>query len=62
MDSGGAYGGGKAGAPFDPIAFIQRPQVIIRALCLVRINCIDIFSIVLLTEELMFFDPTEMGM
>lgn len=34
MDSGGAYGGGKAGAPFDPIAFIQRPQVIIRALCL----------------------------
>jgi len=32
---GGAYGGGKAGAPFDPIAFVQRPQVILRALCLV---------------------------
>ncbi|XP_071869590.1 synaptogyrin [Bombus fervidus] len=31
---GGAYGGGKAGAPFDPIAFIQRPQVILRAVCL----------------------------
>lgn len=34
MDAGGAYGGGKAGAPFDPISFIQRPQVILRALCL----------------------------
>ncbi|XP_015516603.1 synaptogyrin [Neodiprion pinetum] len=34
MDGGGAYGGGKAGAPFDPIAFVQRPQVILRALCL----------------------------
>lgn len=32
---GGAYGGGKAGAPFDPIAFVQRPQVILRAICLV---------------------------
>ncbi|EGI69449.1 Synaptogyrin-2 [Acromyrmex echinatior] len=35
MMDGGAYGGGKAGAPFDPIAFVQRPQVILRALCLV---------------------------
>ncbi|XP_034936124.1 synaptogyrin [Chelonus insularis] len=34
MDGGGAYGGGKAGAPFDPIAFVQRPQVIIKAACL----------------------------
>ncbi|XP_015601717.1 synaptogyrin [Cephus cinctus] len=34
MDGGGAYGGGKAGAPFDPIAFVQRPQVILRALCM----------------------------
>lgn len=33
MDGGGAYGGGKAGGPFDPIAFVQRPQVILRALC-----------------------------
>ncbi|KAF4521691.1 hypothetical protein B566_EDAN017178 [Ephemera danica] len=31
---GGAYGGGKAGTPFDPLQFIQRPQVIIRAVCL----------------------------
>ncbi|XP_076657646.1 synaptogyrin [Halictus rubicundus] len=31
---GGAYGGGKAGAPFDPIAFVQRTQVILRAVCL----------------------------
>jgi hypothetical protein len=35
MDGGGAYGGGKAGAPFDPIQFVQRPQVILRAACLV---------------------------
>ncbi|XP_001605760.5 synaptogyrin [Nasonia vitripennis] len=34
MDGGGAYGGGKAGAPFDPITFVQRPQVILRAVCL----------------------------
>ncbi|XP_068238060.1 synaptogyrin isoform X1 [Palaemon carinicauda] len=27
----GAYGGGKAGAPFDPLSFVQRPQVILRA-------------------------------
>lgn len=36
---GGAYGGGKAGAPFDPIAFVQRPQVILRAVCLVSRRC-----------------------
>jgi hypothetical protein len=35
MDGGGAYGGGKAGSPFDPIQFVQRPQVILRAACLV---------------------------
>ncbi|XP_063981007.1 synaptogyrin [Diachasmimorpha longicaudata] len=34
MDGGGAYGGGKAGAPFDPISFVQRPQVILKAVCL----------------------------
>lgn len=34
METGGAYGGGKAGAPFDPIQFVQRPQVILRAACL----------------------------
>lgn len=33
MNNGGAYGGGKAGGTFDPIAFAQRPQVILRALC-----------------------------
>nr|XP_045618079.1 synaptogyrin-like [Procambarus clarkii] len=27
----GVYGGGKAGAPFDPLTFLQRPQVILRA-------------------------------
>uniref|UniRef100_A0A1W7R9G9 Synaptogyrin n=1 Tax=Hadrurus spadix TaxID=141984 RepID=A0A1W7R9G9_9SCOR len=31
--NGGAYGAGKAGAPFDPFGFIQRPQVILRLLC-----------------------------
>nr|CAD7569934.1 unnamed protein product [Timema californicum] len=34
MDVGGAYGGGKAGTPFDPLQFVQRPQVILRAVCL----------------------------
>ncbi|KAF0294444.1 Synaptogyrin [Amphibalanus amphitrite] len=34
MMEGGAFGGAKMGAAFDPIAFIQRPQVILRALCL----------------------------
>lgn len=33
MEGVGAYGGGKAGASFDPITFVQRPQVIVRALC-----------------------------
>ncbi|XP_049540138.1 synaptogyrin isoform X1 [Anopheles aquasalis] len=33
MDIGGAYGGGKAGGAFDPIAFVQRPIVILRAVC-----------------------------
>lgn len=34
MEGGaGAYGGGKAGGIFDPITFVQRPQVILRALC-----------------------------
>lgn len=35
MDSGGAYGAGKAGGAFDPFIFVQRPQVILRAVCLV---------------------------
>lgn len=34
----GAYGGGKAGAPFDPLSFVQRPQVILRAVTWVRKN------------------------
>lgn len=32
MDEG-AYGAGKAGAPFDPQAFVQKPTVIVRAVC-----------------------------
>lgn len=35
MDSSGAYGAGKAGGAFDPFTFVQRPQVILRAVCLV---------------------------
>ncbi|CRL07523.1 CLUMA_CG020488, isoform A [Clunio marinus] len=31
--SGGFYGAGMAGGRFDPIAFIQRPPIIIRAVC-----------------------------
>lgn len=34
----GAYGGGKAGAAFDPITFVQKPQVILRGLCLVSFS------------------------
>lgn len=37
MDVAGAYGGGKAGATFNPIQFLQRPQVLLRALCWVCI-------------------------
>ncbi|GLV44617.1 Synaptogyrin [Carabus blaptoides fortunei] len=33
MEGVGAYGGGKAGGSFDPITFVQRPQVILRAVC-----------------------------
>lgn len=33
MDTSGAYGGGKAGGAFDPQAFIQKPHVIVRAVC-----------------------------
>lgn len=36
MEAAGAYGGGKAGGAFDPQAFIQRPSVIVRAVCWVR--------------------------
>lgn len=48
---GGAYGGGKAGAPFDPIAFVQRPQVILRAVSLVssRIGTPETFSLLTVT-------------
>ncbi|KAI1293732.1 Synaptogyrin-3 [Halotydeus destructor] len=33
MEGGVAFGAGKAGAPFDPIGFITRPQVALRFLC-----------------------------
>ncbi|XP_034830582.1 synaptogyrin [Maniola jurtina] len=33
METAGAYGGGKAGGAFDPQAFVQRPAVIVRAVC-----------------------------
>lgn len=33
MDGAGAYGGGKAGGAFNPIAFAQRPPVLLRAVC-----------------------------
>ncbi|KAI4455912.1 synaptogyrin [Holotrichia oblita] len=33
MEGIGAYGGGKAGGAFDPVAFIRRPQVILRVVC-----------------------------
>ncbi|XP_005106382.1 synaptogyrin-2 [Aplysia californica] len=30
--SGGAFGAGKAGAPFDPVEYVKKPQVILRLL------------------------------
>lgn len=33
----GAYGGGKAGASFDPMLFIQRPTVVLRGVCWVSV-------------------------
>lgn len=38
MNVGGAYGGGKAGASFDLITFVQRPQVILRGCCWVSVS------------------------
>lgn len=32
---GTAYGAGKAGAPFDPLVYIKKPQVILRLVSLV---------------------------
>lgn len=46
MDVGGAFGGSKAGAPFDPITFVQRPQVFLRALCWVRQIFFDVFLLI----------------
>lgn len=31
----GAYGGGMAGGPFDPVGFIKKPQVILRIITIV---------------------------
>ena len=36
-NEGGAYGSGMAGAPFDPVAFIKKPQVILRIIGIVKI-------------------------
>lgn len=45
MDLGGAYGGAKAGAAFDPFTFVQRPQVILRAVCLVSTDTMTVIYI-----------------
>lgn len=42
MNVGGAYGGGKAGASFDLMTFVQRPQVIVRGCCWVSYYPLDI--------------------
>ena len=36
--SGGAFGAGKAGLPFDPIEFIKKPQVVLRIVSWVRVT------------------------
>jgi hypothetical protein len=53
MDGGGAYGGGKAGAPFDPIQFVQRPQVVLRAVCLV--SCVSNSDLIFVNELSYFY-------
>uniref|UniRef100_A0A1A9VEJ5 Uncharacterized protein n=1 Tax=Glossina austeni TaxID=7395 RepID=A0A1A9VEJ5_GLOAU len=45
MNAGGAYGGGKAGGAFDPLAFAMKPQVVIRALCWTKIKHRDLRSV-----------------
>ena len=37
MDDGEAFGGSRVGAPFDPIAFIKKPIVLLRLAALVSI-------------------------
>ena len=40
MDGGGgAFGAGKAGGQFDPIAYVKKPQVILRSVSLVSYPC-----------------------
>lgn len=48
-----AYGAGRAGAPFDPVAFIKKPQVIVRLLSLVCIDYMIMFcsSLKAVTEK-----------
>ena len=38
MEGGGAYGAGKAGGPFDPLTFIRKPSVILRAVSWVSVD------------------------
>lgn len=35
---GGAYGAGRAGAPFNPVTYIKKPEVIVRLVSLVRLS------------------------
>lgn len=56
MDTTGAYGGGKAGGAFDPQAFIQRPPVIVRAVCWVRGLACDIIAPALSGSVMRLFD------
>lgn len=38
METGGAYGGAKAGSSFDLMQYIQKPTVILRCLCWVSLS------------------------
>lgn len=42
MEGGGAYGAGRAGAPFNPVTFIKKPEVIVRLIALVRFNSLNV--------------------
>lgn len=42
---GGAYGAGRAGAPFNPVAFIKNPAVIVRLISLVSLLSLAYFHV-----------------
>lgn len=56
METTGAYGGGKAGGAFDPQQFVQKPPVIVRAVCWVSFSLIYyLFNLILHLDIYWYF-------